>query len=84
MERQISIQIPMDLAQRLDETAESSGLGRSDLVRRALRLYLDGLSTHEPDHPFDRVRELAGLAYGGPPDLGEKHREHLRDLLLGR
>lgn len=84
MERQITLRLPKDLANRLDEVAEASGIGRSRLVRRAIRSYLENQTVPELDRPFDRVRELAGTAYGGPPDLGERHREYLKDLLIGR
>ncbi len=83
MERQISVRLPEELARRLDTAAEASGAPRSRLVRDALRLYLEGTAAGGEERPFDRVRELAGVAYGGPADLAARHREYLRQRLAG-
>lgn len=81
LDAQISVRIPGDLAARLDETAGARGVDRSDVVRDALRLYLEGASAS--DRPWDRIGDLAGAATGGPRDLGARHREHLKELLGG-
>ncbi|HUP20097.1 MAG TPA: ribbon-helix-helix domain-containing protein [Gemmatimonadota bacterium] len=75
MTRSISIRLPDDMLDRLDRLAAASGADRSALIRRAIREYLD--AGQRLDRPWDRVRELAGSVYGGPPDLGRRHREHL-------
>lgn len=77
----ISVRVPVELARKLDEMAGARGVDRSEVVRRALRLYLEGLP--ESDRPWDRIEHLAGVARGGPPDLGARHREHLEGLLGG-
>jgi len=81
LDAQLSVRIPGDLAARLDETAGARGVDRSDVVRDALRLYLEGVPGSE--RPWDRIGELAGAATGGPRDLGARHREHLREMLRG-
>ncbi|MDP2498241.1 MAG: ribbon-helix-helix domain-containing protein [Candidatus Palauibacterales bacterium] len=78
---QLSIRLPRDLAEKLDETASARGMDRSDLVRDAIRLYLEG--PDESDRPWDRVGDLAGAASGGPPDLARRQREYLKELLSG-
>jgi metal-responsive CopG/Arc/MetJ family transcriptional regulator len=84
MERQISLRLPQDLLDLLDELAEESGVPRSALVRRAIRAYLDSGMLGSEERPVDRVRDLIGVAYGGPSDLGHRHREYLKDLLVDR
>lgn len=78
---QISIRLPGDLAKKLEDTASARGVDRSDLVRDAIRLYLEG--TDASDRPWDRVSDLAGAATGGPPDLAGRQREYLKEFLSG-
>lgn len=84
MEKQISIRLPDDLLDRLDYVAGETGQKRSGLVRRALYAYLDSRMVGADESPIDRVRDLIGSAYGGPPDLGRRHREYLKDLIVDR
>lgn len=79
LDTQISVRLPSDLAAKLAETAGARGVDRSDVVRDALRFYLEGASDGE--RPWDRIGDLAGAASGGPPDLATRHREHLREIL---
>lgn len=78
---QLSIRLPRDLAEKLAEAASASGMDRPDLVRAAIRRYLEG--TEDGDRPWDRVSDLAGAASGGPPDLARRRREYLKDILRG-
>ena len=80
---QISIRLPVALLDRLDAFALDRGADRSELVRDAIRLYLEGPGLGEPDHPYARVEDLLGSLSGGPPDLGRRHREYLRERLGG-
>ena len=77
MTPQITVRIPMDLSDKLEALARIRGVRRSQLVDEALRFYLRGAADDE--RPYDRVRKLAGAAYGGPADLGSRHREYLKE-----
>jgi len=81
LDTQISVRIPDDLAAKLKDAARERGMDRSDVVRAALRLYLEGAA--ESDRPWKRIGDLAGAASGGPPDLGARHREHLTRIFRG-
>lgn len=84
MDAQITVRVPEELIARLDRAAALRQVRRSDLVREAIGAYLEGpVEGQAGDRPFDRVRDLAGVVYGGPPDLGARHREHLKDILGG-
>jgi hypothetical protein len=84
MESQITVRIPEELVGRLDHAAARRGVPRSQLVREAIAAYLEGPGAGaEADRPYDRVRDLAGILYGGPPDLGARHREYLKEFFLG-
>lgn len=57
---------------------------RSDRVGQAIKAFLQGEPAPTGDRPYDRVRDLIGSLSGGPPDLGERHREYLHDLIRDR
>lgn len=67
MHTRLTVRLPVDLAARLKETAAARGDTRSEVVRYALRLHLEGRFAAK--RPWTRVEELAGAARGGPPDL---------------
>lgn len=84
MQTQISIRLKDPLLRRLDHEARKRRVHRSDLIREALESFLAGGGAPRQGRPFDLVRDLAGSVSGGPPDLGERHREYLRDLIGDR
>ena len=82
MDAQITVRIPQELVEALDRLASQRGARRSEVVRQALRAYLERPAP-EGERPFDRVRDLAGSVYGGPPDLAARHREYLKEMFGG-
>ncbi len=84
MGTQISLRLPEALLRRLNQEARKRRLRRSDLVRQALEAFLDGGAAMAGDRPYDKIRDLIGSVSGGPPDLGERHREYLRVLIRDR
>jgi metal-responsive CopG/Arc/MetJ family transcriptional regulator len=74
MERQLTMRLPADLANKLERSARRLKRKRSEVVRDALEQYLDS----EPEtRPIERVRDLLGSVASGKPDLGRRHREYL-------
>ena len=84
MEGQITVRLPLELMAELERVASRRGVRRSQLVREAIRAFLEGPVGQRGERPFDRVRDLEGAVYGGPPDLGAQHREYLKDLFGDR
>lgn len=84
MERQITVRLPEHLESRLGAFARERGIARSEVVREALRSYLEGPARPTAARPYDRIRELSGIAHGGPSDLAPRHREYLEEILDGR
>ncbi len=84
MAAQISLRLPEPLLKRLNQEARRRRLRRSDLLRQALEAFLDGGAAMAGDRPYDKIRDLIGSVSGGPPDLGERHREYLRVLIRDR
>ena len=78
MGAQITLRVPDDLAKRLMKQARRLGKRRSQVVRDALELYLEGgLTPASAGRAYERVRDLIGSYRSGVPDLGLRHREHL-------
>ena len=82
MERQLTVRLPAELAERVDQAAKHLRRKRSDIVRLALEQFL---TVRVEERPIDRVRDLLGQVESGVPDLGLRHREYLlRRLRDGR
>lgn len=60
MATQLTIRIPDDLEAALEASVRRSGLNRSDVVRAALREFLQGESLEH--RPIELVRDLIGKA----------------------
>lgn len=81
---QISLRLPELLLKRIDREARKRRIRRSDLVRQVLEAFVNGEAATISGRPYDLIRDLAGSLSGGPPDLGERHREYLRGLIRDR
>jgi metal-responsive CopG/Arc/MetJ family transcriptional regulator len=57
----VQISLPEELLKEIDRRAETKAHGRSAVVQRALRLYLDQVRRQETDLAYER-------AYGGRAD----------------
>jgi Arc/MetJ-type ribon-helix-helix transcriptional regulator len=84
MEKQLTLRIPQRIARQLDVLVRKKGKPRSSIVREAIETYYRRETGRPQEKPFDRVRDLIGSLSGGPPDLGARHREYLKDLFHGR
>jgi metal-responsive CopG/Arc/MetJ family transcriptional regulator len=80
MESQLTVRLPADLTEALARASRKSGRKSSDIVRAALREYLNAPRLAGP-RPAERVRALIGSLDSGIADLAEQHREYLIDSL---
>lgn len=80
MESQLTVRLPADLADALARASRKSGRKNSDIVRAALREYLNAPPSAGP-RPAERVRALIGSLDSGVADLAEQHREYLIESL---
>lgn len=85
MERQLTLRMPIALANKLDRVARQTRRKRSEVVRLALEQFLDDITIRAHPRPIDLVRDLLGSVESGMPDLGQRHRDYLlRRLSRGR
>ncbi len=74
MQRQLTVRLSADLAERLDRAAQRLRRKRSEIVRLALEQFL---AVEIEERPIEHVRDLLGQIESGVPDLGQRHREYL-------
>ena len=76
----LTVKIPPSLDEALAQASARTHVNKSELVRRALDLYL---RQHEGERPFvsalDQAGDLVGCFAGGPKDLASNP-EHLADF----
>lgn len=77
---QLTIRLPADLRRALEVAARKSERKRSEIVRMALRQFLE-VTPSSDSAPADRVRALIGSLASGVPDLAERHREYVLETL---
>ncbi len=80
MTGQLTVRLPDDLDRSLEEAAERMQRKRSEVVRLALRRYLE-LKPGGFESPADRVRDLIGSLDSGVPDLAENHRAYVLESI---
>ena len=71
---QLTVRMADEYQASLEILSKKMGLKRSDIVRMALKHFLED---HREDFgltPFQKVRHLLGVAESGVPDLGKNHR----------
>jgi metal-responsive CopG/Arc/MetJ family transcriptional regulator len=74
---QLTIRMPDDYTEKLNSLSKKMGLKRSDVVRLAIRQFLDE-NTEETDQlPFQKIRSVIGVVESGIKDLGQRHRHYL-------
>jgi len=77
MVRKVSISLPEDLFEVLDEVAKKEGISRSKVIARALRMYF-GFEEESPDeHPtvLWKLKASGALRLRSPRRVGRRIRE---------
>ena len=84
MREQLTVRLLKDLSRRLSAAARRSHSRPSEIVRAALRAYLEP-ARRQPGTPYERMKHLIGSVDSGIPDLAERHSEYvLESLKRGR
>ena len=80
MEAKVTVRIPEDLKRALDEAARTMQRKNSEIIRMALRAFLQQ-TTDSDTRPAGRVRGLVGSLESCVPNLAERHREYVVESL---
>ncbi len=75
---QLTVRLPEELSEALDNAAERMHRKRSEIVRMALRSYL---GQRAEGKPAERVQGLLGSLESGLPDLADEHRRYVLESL---
>jgi predicted transcriptional regulator len=75
MSTQITVRLPDDLREALEQASRRTGLKSSHVVREALRHHLIPEDRSMPRAA--RVQHLLGSLETGIPDLAERHRDYV-------
>ena len=79
MQGQLTIRLNNTLEQQLTALSLRFHKKRSEIVRQALERFIAEEDTTPEPSPWQKVHSLAGSVETGVSDLGEAHREHLRN-----
>lgn len=74
---QLTVRMPDEYKDRLSELTKKMGLKRSDIVRMAVKQFVEENLRSDQRTPFEKVRNLLGTAESGINDLGQRHRDYL-------
>ena len=75
---QLTIRMPDQYKDKLNMLAEKMGLKKSDLIRIALKQFIEENLTLDQRRPFEKVSDLLGTAQSNVHDLGQRHRDYLK------
>jgi len=78
----------MPTSVRLDPRTETvlrrivrrTGRTRSEVIREAIHRFVDQSEPTSGATVYDRIKDLLGVARGGPADLGSRSEEYLRGM----
>lgn len=74
---QLTVRMPEEYKEKLKKLSKKMGLKRSDIVRLALKRFLEENHDGDTRTPFQKVSHLLGIAESGTKDLGRLHRHYL-------
>jgi metal-responsive CopG/Arc/MetJ family transcriptional regulator len=80
MDTQLTVRLPADLSDALARASRKSGRKVSEIVRAALRDYLNA-QTSAGIRPAERVKSLIGSLDSGISELAEQHRAYIIESL---
>ncbi len=77
MQSQLTVRLSDDLDEGLSALSKKLRLKRSDIVRMAIKRFLEEFEGKEEEKPYEKVKNLIGSISSGISDLGESHRKYL-------
>ena len=81
MSTQLVVRIPDELAKALEVRAKRMARKRSEVVRMAIRQYMEVGSLEDQGRVSEKMEKYFGVLKSGIPDLGTEHRKYLKEFL---
>jgi len=75
--QQVTIRMPEQYLDRIEQIASSTGLKKSDITRMAIKKFIDEYSNETDTDIYKKAKHLIGIVESGISDLGQNHRSHL-------
>jgi predicted DNA-binding protein len=75
--QQLTIRLPAEYLDRIEQIAKSTGLKKSDIARIAIKKFVEEYGGDEQVDHFSAAKNLIGVVQSGIPDLGQNHRKYL-------
>lgn len=74
---QITVRMPNEYGNKLHKLSKQMGLRRSDIIRLAMKRFLEGADQTDQQSPYLKVSHILGIAESDVKDLGQSHRKYL-------
>jgi len=74
---QITVRMPNEYGNKLDKLSKELGMRRSDIIRLAMKRFLEATDQTDRQSPYLKVSHLLGIAESDVNDLGQSHRKYL-------
>ena len=74
---QITVRMPNEYGNKLDKLSKQMGMRRSDIIRLAMKQFLEGTDGTDRQPPYSKVSHLLGIVESDVKDLGQSHRKYL-------
>ncbi|MGC8979642.1 MAG: ribbon-helix-helix domain-containing protein [Caldisericum sp.] len=73
----MTVRMPDEYIEKINSLSKKMGLKRSDVVRMALKQFLDENQGEVDQNPFQKIKSMLGIVESGIKDLGHRHRYYL-------
>ena len=74
---QLTVRVSDEYAEKLERLTKRTGIKRSDIIRLALKQFLEEGFEKDSRTPFQKITHLLGIGESGLKDLGQHHRDYL-------
>jgi predicted DNA-binding protein len=78
---QLTIRLPDEYKDKIDILVDKMGLKRSDIIRIALKQFIEENLRRDQRKLYEKVNALLGIAKSGIKDLGQRHRDYLMEKI---
>jgi len=82
--QQLTIRMPDDHFQEIQQIAKASGLKKSDVTRLAIKRFIEDFKAKKDTDLYAQAKPMIGVVESGISDLGANHRKYLISKIRGQ